>query len=514
MATLDLTSLSPAEMIGECIMPRLNIEQFETNDAYRACILDLVRNHNAGGFCVFGGSPESVASTITRLQEHAAHSHGTPLFFSADCEFGLPMRFAGGIEFPDAMAIAQTGDPELAHATGKAIAREMRAIGLSWNFAPVADVNSNPRNPIINTRSFGNDPDTVIRFAIPFMEGLQSEGVAATAKHFPGHGDTSQDSHHELPFLDDAFERFQEIELPPFKALISAGVNSVMTGHLAAPILAKQFGSSSESERLPATLSNALTSNLLRKELGFNGVVVTDAMEMQAITNTFGEEEAIIRSLEAGTDILLMPPDPLVAFEAVSNALKGGRISESELRSCMLHIQRLKQFAKPSSADLSQLQKLSAEHLKLAKLIAERAIELTGNPDLVHSNLIVLTDDRPEATVKAKQFITGLESIFDFVTIHSIHDWKANSLTIDSRTVLATLHRARGYLGGEKTSVTMPEVIRTIAANATVLRGLILIGSPYLDQEFSTPPGFVLRTFSESKASIEAAQQRILKLAR
>ncbi|HZK76778.1 MAG TPA: glycoside hydrolase family 3 protein, partial [Candidatus Kapabacteria bacterium] len=306
------SNLSAPSLIGQLIMPRLDAQAFSEDKEYAERIELLVREARAGGFCVFGGTPEMVARATKKLQAIAIASEMPPLLFSCDCEFGLPMRLTGGgTEFPDAMAIAKTGEPKLARDVGSAIAREMRSIGLGWNFAPVADVNSNPANPIINTRAFGGDPKTVAIFAAEFMRGLQSEGVAAAGKHFPGHGDTAVDSHRELPVIEKNWQDFSATELPPFKALIEAGVLSIMTGHLAAPNLAEYLGASADDRNLPATLSRALTTSLLRERLGFDGVIVTDALEMHAITEHFGPEEAAIRAFRAGADILLLPLDAL-----------------------------------------------------------------------------------------------------------------------------------------------------------------------------------------------------------
>src|SRR5665213_855365 len=247
------SNLSAPSLIGQLIMPRLDAQAFSEDKEYAERIELLVREARAGGFCVFGGTPEMVARATKKLQAIAIASEMPPLLFSCDCEFGLPMRLTGGgTEFPDAMAIAKTGEPKLARDVGSAIAREMRSIGLGWNFAPVADVNSNPANPIINTRAFGGDPKTVAIFAAEFMRGLQSEGVAAAGKHFPGHGDTAVDS--------------------------------------------------------------------LRERLGFDGVIVTDALEMHAITEHFGPEEAAIRAFRAGADILLLPLDALRAGSAIESS--------------------------------------------------------------------------------------------------------------------------------------------------------------------------------------------------
>src|ERR1051325_579355 len=248
--------MSPGDRTaGKHLMPRLNAADFTSDAQYRERMHTYVRELGVAGVCVFGGSEDDVIETIGSLKAAPTDD----LLFSADCEFGLPMRFTCGTEFPDAMAIARTGEPELAQNVGEAIAKEMLALGLGWNFAPVADVNSNPDNPIINTRSFGDDQYVVSKYATEYMRGLQSQGVLATAKHFPGHGDTSVDSHRALPYLNGDLDRFEHLELAPFKALIDAGVESVMTGHLATPALIQELGGD-EATDLPSTLSHTITT--------------------------------------------------------------------------------------------------------------------------------------------------------------------------------------------------------------------------------------------------------------
>jgi beta-glucosidase-like glycosyl hydrolase len=512
----NISGLSAKALIGQLIMPRLDMQTFSDDKEYAERIEGLVRNDRTGGFCVFGGTPEQVAHAIKKLQAISLASEATPLLFSADCEFGLPMRLtSGGTEFPDAMAIAKTGEPQFARAVGSAIAREMRAIGLGWNFAPVADVNSNPANPIINTRAFGDDPKTAAAFAVEFMHGLQSEGVAATGKHFPGHGDTSQDSHRELPFIEKNWDEFNAIELPPFRSLIQAAVLSIMTGHLAAPTLAEYLGARGEERDLPATLSRTLTTVLLRERLGFGGVIVTDALEMHAITEHFGPEEAAVRAIASGADMLLMPLDTLRTGAAIEFAVNSGELHLERIRECVGRIHKLKQRAamNASSIDAGRLAEYSETHSMLAGEIAQKAIEWNGHADLSETNLLLLADDRPEAMEKANTFSEEMRSNFTSAEIITPKDWPERSVEFDENTILATFHRARGYLGTNNSALTIPAVVREIAASfagrGLAPRGLILFGNPYLDLEFQTPPDFVLKTFSESRASIRAAAQTL-----
>ncbi len=509
----DISTLSRASLIGQLIMPRLDVPAFSDDSEYMRRIESLVREARVGGFCVFGGTPELVARTTKKLQAVAIASDIAPLLFSCDCEFGLPMRLTnGGTEFPDAMAIAKTGDTQFARAVGRAIAREMRAIGLVWNFAPVADVNSNPANPIINTRSFGDDSETAAVFAVEFMRGLQSEGVAATGKHFPGHGDTSVDSHLELPFIDKNWEEFNAIELPPFKALMEAGVHSIMTGHLAAPNLAEYLGANIEDRNLPATLSHAITTTLLRKQMGFDGIIVTDALEMHAITHHFGPEEAAVRAIAAGADVVLMPLDAIQTGMAIEQAVTTGKLELEMIRERAMRVYKLKERTAitASAIDAARLTELAKEHSLLAEEIAEKAIETNGPVDMRGANLLILADDRPTALEKANAFARSMRSIFASARIVTPNEWRECAVEFDGDTILATFHRARGYIGNNSAKLTIPAVVREIAESLAgrglALRGLILFGSPYLDMEFQrTPPDFVLKTFSESGASIRAA---------
>ena len=247
-----------------------------------------------------------------------------PLLIGADFERGTAMRLDEGTSFPTQMALAASGDPKDAYTMGKITAVEARAVGIHWIYAPVSDVNNNPGNPIINTRSFGEDPHRVAEFVSSYVRGVEENGGLATAKHFPGHGDTAADSHIDLPVIRADKERLEKLELVPFRAAISAGVGSVMTGHLAIPALEPDTDT-------PATLSKNVLTGVLRDELHFEGLVVTDAMEMGGITTRFAPGEAAVRAVLAGADVLLMSPVPDAAYEALQAAVKSGRISHQRL---------------------------------------------------------------------------------------------------------------------------------------------------------------------------------------
>jgi beta-glucosidase len=333
--------------------------------------------------------------------------------------------------------------------------------------------------------------------------------VAASAKHFPGHGDTSVDSHRELPVIERDFESFSKLELPPFQNLIKSGVWSVMTGHLAAPKLAAHFGASAEEQELPASLSYALTTTLLREHLGFEKVVVTDAFEMRAITEGFGADEAALLAFKAGADVLLMTPDPISTFNALANALETGRISSKEVEERVYRIRKLK---KKTQVDISEIQperlaEYAPEHARLASEIARKVIELTGNVQLKGANMLILTDDRPDAINKSKKFETMMKPFVSEIKMFTPLNWSQNAMQIGRDTILVTFHRARGYVNPEMAVVSVPSVMREIAASFGTPKGMILFGSPYLDSEFETRPEFVMKTSSESGASIMAAAE-------
>lgn len=316
-----------------------------------------------------------VATFLNRMQRLAR----LPLIVGGDFERGASMRLIDTTEFPHAMAFGAANDAVLTRAWGAATAREARALGFHWVYAPVADVNNNPDNPIINIRSFGEDPAVVSRHVRAFIEGAHSDPasrVMVTVKHFPGHGDTATDSHIGLGVVDAPRERLEKMELVPFRAAIDAGVDSVMTAHLAVPAL--------ETEKIPATVSPAILTGLLRNELGFKGIVSTDAMDMQGLTKQYPPGEAAVLSLLAGADILLIPQDPDKAIEGVVEAVKSGRISEKRLDESVLRVLEAKSRMGINKRRYVDLEKLAdglntLEDQQLAAAAARAAITVVRN---------------------------------------------------------------------------------------------------------------------------------------
>jgi len=338
-------------------------------EKYRHWVADL----HVGGIIVINVSqnglvrnaePHAMALFLNQMQKLAK----TPLLVGSDFERAASMRVTGGTRFPHSMAFGAANDLAATKYEGLIAAREARALGIHWIFAPVADVNNNPHNPIINLRSYGEDPEQVSRQVAAFIEGAHSDPdsrVLVTAKHFPGHGDTDVDSHLGLPRLEVSRERSDAMELKPFQAAIARGVDSIMTAHMVVPAL--------EPSGMPATVSPKVLTALLRDELKFKGLIVTDAMDMQGLAMLFDSGEGSVRSIVAGADVLLMPPDPDKAIRAVVGAVEDGRISRQRLDQSVARV-----------------------------LAAKLALGLTNKKKLVNLDAISDVLDSPEAAERAR----------------------------------------------------------------------------------------------------------------
>jgi len=324
-----LRKMTADEKVGQLLFTTYH-GSFTATDtpAYQQLLHDVQDLHVGGFIVITHGSPlgivKSQAYPSAVLANQLQAKSKLPLLIGADFERGTAMRYDEGTSFPTAMAVAAAGNPKDAYTMGKITALEARATGVHWVYAPDSDVNNNPGNPIINTRSFGENPQRVAEFVTAFVKGAEDNGALATAKHFPGHGDTAADSHIDLPVIPANRQRLEHLELVPFRAAISTGVSSVMTGHLSVPAIEPDANT-------PATLSHSILTGLLRKELGYNGLIVTDAMEMGGITVRYAPGEAAVRAVEAGVDCVLMSPVPDAAFEALQSAVKSGRISKERL---------------------------------------------------------------------------------------------------------------------------------------------------------------------------------------
>ena len=331
-----LATMTLEEKVGQLFVADLVAVYSNRESANFQLALEWVRKYHVGGFVLAGGIVTDIALMTNALQRESK----IPLLINGDLEGGLwfnhPYRWqrgrapelprfigGGGTSLPSLMAIGATGNPRYAYEFGRITGEEARAVGIHWTNSPVADVNINPNNPIINTRSFGEDPTEVARMVEAYVRGAQSAGLMATVKHFPGHGDTKEDTHMKLPLLPFDRARLDSVEFVPFKAGIKAGVKSVMTAHIALPKV--------DPVKRPSTLSPVMITEILRGSLGFSGIVVTDGMTMQGVTDNNTPDEAAVKAIEAGVDVVLVPEDFAKAYDGVLRAVKSGRISLQRL---------------------------------------------------------------------------------------------------------------------------------------------------------------------------------------
>src|ERR1017187_7430816 len=324
-----LKKMSLREKLGQMlIVSYFGAFSSAQSSEYKEILREVAENHVGGLIIVTNRGPLGIersqvyptAVATNELQRRAK----IPLLVGADFESGTGMRLDEGTSFPSAMAIGATGDPKLAYVVGKASALEAWAAGIQWIIAPDADINNNSDNPIINIRAFGEDPKSVAAFVKEFVRGVEDNGALATAKHFPGHGDVTVDSHLTLAVVPGDRQELETTELVPFRAAIDAGVSSIMPGHLSVPAL-------EPDPNIPATLSHKILTGVLRDEMNFRGLIVTDAMDMGGVTSRFPPGEAAVRSVEAGADVLLMPPVPDAAMAGLEDGVRSGRISQKRI---------------------------------------------------------------------------------------------------------------------------------------------------------------------------------------
>lgn len=368
-------------------------------------IKEMIENYHIGGIIYFQPniySLQQVANLSNELQMLSVNQElGLPLIISTDQEGGIVNRLtgAGGTHFPGNMALGATRDAVLSRKVGQAIARELKAVGINMDLAPVLDVNNNPFNPVIGVRSFGEDPLLVAELGEAFIKGMQSEGIIACGKHFPGHGDTVVDSHLDLPVIKHSMEYLEKIELYPFKKVIRTGVDSIMTAHVYFPAVEPNKG-------LPATLSYNVLAGLLRKKLGYNGLIITDCMEMNAIAGTFGTIEGAVMAIEAGSDMVLIShtlDKQKSAIEEVIKAVKAGRITEERINQSVMRILKLKEkrigLNQWPNADYRRINKKEGE--EIAYQIAKKGVTL-------------VKDDKKLIPIKKEKRVM----VLDFAIVH------------------------------------------------------------------------------------------------
>jgi beta-glucosidase-like glycosyl hydrolase len=491
----------------------------ESSPSYR-WLVHQVRDNKLGGLIWFQSNVYETAHLNRMLQNEAR----VPLLISADLETGIGMRFIDTTMWPSAMALAATGDPTLAEQEGRVVAREARAIGVNHILAPVADVNVDPDNPVINTRSFGEEPAAVGRFVAAFVHGVQSEHALACAKHFPGHGDTHVDSHRSLPALGGSRDRLDRVELVPFRAAIEAGVASIMIAHLAVPSLDPApvpvrttwpAGENPYNTRpdeipqngtMPATTSKAIVTDLLRRDLKFDGLVVTDAMEMGGITEHFDAGEAAIRAIEAGQDQILMSPNIDEAMAAVKAAVAGGRLTEARIDASVRRILLAKERAANPIPSVDAVFRTvdSNEHRELAATIARRALTLVRE----EPGTLPLKGDARVTIIQISELVEPAMPLPDFEReVTKRLKTKPQVLLVDARTrpedvakiidaakkddlvILALAVRTRSGSG----QIAVPEAARRVVAELppNVRKIAVAFGSPYLLREIPSAGSYL-----------------------
>ena len=378
-----LSSLTLSQKVAQLVVIPFYGEAPNTRSRQYQRFIRLVRDQRVGGLVLINrtvrgiqrAEPYALAAFLNRMQRMAK----IPLIVAGDFERGASMRVDGTTLFPHAMAFAAAGDPQATRYCGEITARDSRALGVHWVFFPVADVNNNPDNPIINIRSFGESPRVVAEHVRAFIQGSRTDPksrILTTAKHFPGHGDTAVDSHLEMPAIQSDRAHLESVEWVPFRAAIEASVDSIMTAHVAVPAI--------DPTNLPATLSPAIMTGVLRDELKFTGLIVTDALEMGGIAKGYAKGEAAVRALEAGADVLLMPPDPEAAIRAVVDAVKQGRLTAKRIDQSVARVLAAKQRVGLDRAKLVDLEAIadvinSPEAAARAQEIADRAVTLVKN---------------------------------------------------------------------------------------------------------------------------------------
>ncbi|BAS59809.1 glycosyl hydrolase family 3 N terminal domain protein [Leptolyngbya boryana NIES-2135] len=385
----NLDTLTLPQQVAQMVVVRASGFLFDHQIQYpiweppAATLEHWVKDLGVGGVILLGASAGEIALRTQQLQNWAS----TPLLICADVEEGVGQRFSGATWFPPPMSIAEIAKRDLplachyAEQMGSITAEESLAIGLNWLLSPTVDVNNNPNNPVINVRAFGETPEIVSELAKAFIRGAHQHPILTTAKHFPGHGDTAVDSHLELPLIPHDRARLEAIEFPPFRNAVSAGVDVVMSAHLQVPALDPNY---------PATLSPKVLTDELRQNLGFEGVIVTDALVMGAIANRYGTAEACVLAVEAGADIMLMPLEPEKAIDAVCEAVEAGRIDRDRIRASVERIWRAKQ--KACIPEIPSEEGHAWENLASLPLETNDLTQKIAQPEMLATNAQLLRD--------------------------------------------------------------------------------------------------------------------------
>jgi beta-N-acetylhexosaminidase len=493
--------------------------------AYREFVKLVATEHIGGlilvnvtqGRTVAKAEPLDVAAFLNKMQRLSK----VPMLVGGDLERGASMRLNNTTVFPHAMAFAAANDLEGARYEGRITAREARAIGLHWIFFPVADVNNNPDNPVINIRSYGEDPLQVAALVDAYIEGAHSEKdakVLTTVKHFPGHGDTATDSHMNLATITADRARLDSLEFVPFRSAIEHGVDSVMTAHIAVPAL--------DGSDVPATLSPKIMTGILRDEFGFKGLIVTDALEMGGIAKGFGVGEASVKAVQAGADVLLMPPDVHAAIEAVIAAVNNGTISRARIQQSVMRILEAKAKVGLGVTSLVNLEAIndeidSPDSIAQAQAIADKSVTLVKNDNALvplrepaKACFWSLAEGRTSVegmamAAELRKRVPGMKMIMLDTTTSEDDIRKAEeaNATCDTNVVVAFLAVA-AYRGNTALAGNFPALV-TRLLNSKKPMVLIAMGNPYLMRNYPEVSAY-MTTYSTVPPSEIAALKALL----
>ncbi len=522
-SAVTLDELTLKQKAGQVLMPQVEGAFTPAGSDRHRRILDAIEKGEVGGLIVTTGSPTEVAVKLNYLQGLSR----LPLLVGADLEEGPGFRFDGIVRVPGAtdlggattlpslMAIGATGDPQYAYQAGLATGREALALGIHMPFAPVLDINNNPDNPVINVRSFGEDPEQVANMGALFTRGMQEAGAIATGKHFPGHGDTDTDSHLSIPIIRASRARLDSIELVPFQRAIEEGIGAIMTAHVSLPEVTGE-------ERLPATLAPGVMTDLLRDDLGFEGLLVTDAMNMGAIDRAYGRGEAAVRALLAGADVILMPPNAETAVSAIVTAVETGRLPMARLDQAVSKILRAKEVLglhERRTVDIaSVLYKVGIpEHQELADEIATRSITLVKNENVLplrgtrRARVLSITYRRESDLLGGRAFNRVLRDTYPRLRTRSVHrgtdPTQYQRLGVEAReydlVVVSSYVAAVASADARSLPSPMLELIASLD-RSDVPHVVVSFGSPYLIRDFPDVAAFV-SAWSGSDASQRAA---------
>jgi len=542
-AEKTLHRLSPEEKVGQLFMVWVRAEFLNVDSAEYLQLRDTMRKYHLGSFALtvpwdppflYRSEPYEAAVLLNRLQQDSK----LPLLMAADFERGVTMRLRGATPFPHAMAFGAAGKAEYAEAFGRITALEARAIGVHLNFFPVADVNSNPANPIINTRSFGSNPKAVGDLVAAYIRGAKANGMLTTAKHFPGHGDTATDSHLGVAQVTGDMARLQSVELPPFRSAIAAGVDAIMVAHVTVPAL-------DPNPNHVATTSPAIVQNLLEQQLGFKGLVVTDALDMAGLTRLYAANvgRAAVEAFKAGNDLLIIPADLPASYNAVLQAVRSGEISKERLDASVLKILKAKASVGLERDRLVDLKRLSEvigkpDNIATGQKVADDAMTLVrddgkilplkragtkaaGLPyqetEQIRNHLVVVVFSDDVRTPGGRAFENEIHERVPDANVFYVDQRIVDGMSAEvmksvseAETVIAVIDevpvagRVMQGTNGITNSVALPEasaaLFQKILDGANEKTFVVALGNPYVAQDFPAIKNY-LCTFSDVSIS-------------